>query len=444
MRRLSKEDIIETTGVSDLQEIETLELLFTTCDEIGSLDECRTLRRLSMLDNGLKRISNLEPVSVTLQSLCLCDQEITTMENLNLPNLKELFLHRNCITKIENLHNCPRLKRLWLSQNKITAISGLHAVPELEELYIQANSISKLSGIETCSNLKSLAISGNQISEYIEIRKLSSLLRLRDLSFQDIHFGRCVIVDDDGYKDFIICYLKQISILDGVLITKEKEMTAQDNLYNEIRQFNEQLAELEVEYRRDLQSIGGRQQNTTSQSMLLENEMQSALKELESLVNEGRHSIHIQLEKQKVIFQNNLESLENNLDAITTKAKAAAERNNMKTISELDTVEAQIAVAEGFLIDQLCKAGDNVNVNINSNATSNDEEESGRLCVAYQSLGDNIPDFQMIASLIQSSNVSSSSSSNHVQQRPSSASTSTKRQNPRDLSPRALPQSSTT
>jgi len=38
---------IEATGISELQLIEDLEILFVSCDEIGSLEECRSLKRLS-------------------------------------------------------------------------------------------------------------------------------------------------------------------------------------------------------------------------------------------------------------------------------------------------------------------------------------------------------------------------------------------------------------
>ena len=104
------------------------------------------------------------------------------MENLDLPVLQELYLHRNSISKIGNLSGCPRLKKLWLFQNKIISINGinlfninciyihtsiytyihiyiyryihmyigLHAVPELVECWLQANEISKLNGVYNC------------------------------------------------------------------------------------------------------------------------------------------------------------------------------------------------------------------------------------------------------------------------------------------------------
>lgn len=71
---LTREDIVDTTGVEQLEELEDLEILFLTFKHIDSLQYCPNLRRLSFIDNGLESLSNLMPVSVTLRTLCVCDQ----------------------------------------------------------------------------------------------------------------------------------------------------------------------------------------------------------------------------------------------------------------------------------------------------------------------------------------------------------------------------------
>ena len=76
-----------------------------------------------MINNGLLSISNLKYVQNTLISLCLCDQNIIKMENLELPQLIELFLHRNQIEIIEGLDQCKNLKKLWLNQNHIRPVN---------------------------------------------------------------------------------------------------------------------------------------------------------------------------------------------------------------------------------------------------------------------------------------------------------------------------------
>ena len=172
---LRVEDIIECSGISAVDTIEDLELLFLTCTEIASLDDCRSLKKLSMLDNGLQRISNLKPVGRTLTSLCLCDQLLTKIENLELPVLTELLLHRNSITEISGLEKCPRIKKLWLFQNKIVSMKGLHALPELEQCWVQTNRITSLMGLEHCKRITDLGLAGNPLHDFSELKRLEEL-----------------------------------------------------------------------------------------------------------------------------------------------------------------------------------------------------------------------------------------------------------------------------
>ncbi len=92
---------------------------------------------------------------------------------------------------------------------------GLNALPELEECWLQGNKIYSLLGIETCQSVTSLAIAGNKISDFDELYRAASLARLSSLSLQDVHFGRCPIVDDGAYKNFCLCYIPQLNYLDG-------------------------------------------------------------------------------------------------------------------------------------------------------------------------------------------------------------------------------------
>ena len=119
------------------------------------------------------------------------------------------------------LLGCPRLKKLWLCQNQITTIDGLHGVPELEELWLQSNNISSLEGLDCCPVLQHLGLAGNNVSDFAEVRRLSNLKALTVVSFQDIHFGRCPVTDEEGYKEFVASHLMRVEVLDGVELTKE-------------------------------------------------------------------------------------------------------------------------------------------------------------------------------------------------------------------------------
>lgn len=157
------------------------------------------------------------------------------MENLNLPNLRELFLHRNQIKEIGSLAGCPRLKKIWLFQNQLESISGLQALSELEECWLQANAITSLSGFEYNLNLIHLGLAGNLIFDLRQVKKLQPCTKLRQVSFTDIHFGRCPIVDEDGYKEYLLLQLKQVKILDGVKVTTEKINQAEDAYFRQVR-----------------------------------------------------------------------------------------------------------------------------------------------------------------------------------------------------------------
>ena len=56
----------------------------------------------------------------TLTSLCLSDNRIKRLENLNLPQLVNLDLSYNKIDKMENLKQLKKLTTLNLSYNLLT------------------------------------------------------------------------------------------------------------------------------------------------------------------------------------------------------------------------------------------------------------------------------------------------------------------------------------
>ena len=60
-----------------------------------------------VIKTPLRMISNLHPVSSTLRRLCINNCSITKMENLFLPNLKELYLYNNAITKVSSTSGLP-------------------------------------------------------------------------------------------------------------------------------------------------------------------------------------------------------------------------------------------------------------------------------------------------------------------------------------------------
>ena len=158
------------------------------------------------------QVSNLAPVAMTLERLCLVDQKLTRMEGLRLPCLRELCLQQNQISSIEGLDECPRLQRLWLYGNKISRIEGLANCGELRELCLQSNRISRVAGLSGLVHLEHLALADNRVSEYRELSSLAHLPVLKELSLRDVHFGSNPVCTLAGYRSAALLALKQIQV----------------------------------------------------------------------------------------------------------------------------------------------------------------------------------------------------------------------------------------
>ena len=100
-------------------------------------------------------------------------------ECLHLPNLKNLTLEYNKITRIPNNLNLPELRNLSLCRNKITNIPELH-FPKLHNLSLTENLIHELPNLNSDS-LTTLHLHHNNITSVSEDLNLPSL-RILDLN----------------------------------------------------------------------------------------------------------------------------------------------------------------------------------------------------------------------------------------------------------------------
>jgi Leucine-rich repeat (LRR) protein len=274
--RLTVEDIVASASEENLEMIEEIEIIFGPVNEIDCLDGLSNLRSFTLVNCGLQRISNVSCVGHTLEKLCLMDQGLTRMENLLLPQLRELMLQQNGITRIENLEGCPKLQKLWLFDNKISKLENLHCLGDLRELWVQDNKISTLTGLENVSSLQILAVAANRLTDFKDLQKLSHLPNLRDLSLDDAHFGSCPIARSDGYWNFVLCYLKQIRRLDGIEIDAHDRSQAEDAYMAQVLRFNDRIAAIQRENQRELLAIETRQRRSASHADVMKQELLDA------------------------------------------------------------------------------------------------------------------------------------------------------------------------
>ncbi|VEL29443.1 unnamed protein product, partial [Protopolystoma xenopodis] len=172
-------------------EVDELEIEDFAAQEID-LNHCRiksishlelfpNVKILCLRNNIIKKIENMEPVSLTLVDLDLYDNQITKVENLDclkeltcldlsfnririienvaeMIKLKKLFFVNNKLRKIENLDALTSLEMLELGSNKIRVLENLGSLANLDQLFVGKNKITKLEGLDSLTNLKLLSI----------------------------------------------------------------------------------------------------------------------------------------------------------------------------------------------------------------------------------------------------------------------------------------------
>lgn len=306
---LSSDMIEEVTGVpvQEHDSLEEVEVIFSpavscVCEDnaSGGLARCRRLRVLSLIDCGLERIGSLQPISATLERLCLANQRLSQMVGLgSLPQLRWLYLQQNQIGRIDNLSRCPRLRVLWLFDNNIVRLEGLGELGELEELWLQNNQVSRLSGIEVATTLRELLLAANRISDYRDLPLLARLPRLESVSFYDAHFGSCPVASREGYRESVTRALPRLTSLDASAVTSADRAAARDAHLESVLELNEKIDAAVRDHRRQAADIESRRVQSSNHSRCLDAEMASAFERLGKLVAEGRAAIAAEHARQR-------------------------------------------------------------------------------------------------------------------------------------------------
>ena len=235
---LSLDLLASVAGNSDLETLEDIEIIFSPVCEISNLNRCINLRSLTLIKVGLRRLSNLSCCGRSLERLCVPENEITRMEGLYLPNLRELYLQSNQISRIEGLDGCPKLQRLWLTDNRIVKIENVQALGDLRELWLQGNRIGRIQNVETLVNLENLQLSNNRIADFKDLSRLAHLPNLRELNFIDLDHGSNPVVRAEGYREFVLCTLKTVRFLDNETVTARARSSAEELYVERVLAFN--------------------------------------------------------------------------------------------------------------------------------------------------------------------------------------------------------------
>jgi len=156
-----------------------------------------------------------------------------------LSTLEEIALHQLDIDRIETLNNCRHLKIVYLQSNLIKKIEGLHRLKQLDYLNLALNNIAKIENLGSCEALRKLDLTVNfiDLDELHSVGSLKNNMMMRELYLTG---NPCVESWKDGYRDYVIATLPQLTHLDGVAVTKSERIQAVQRL----SQLQAELAQL--------------------------------------------------------------------------------------------------------------------------------------------------------------------------------------------------------
>ena len=146
-----------------------------------------------------------------------------------LSTLEEISLHQENLERIENLeYYCRHLKILYLQDNIIEKLENLDKLKELEYLNLAVNSISKIENLEKCESLKKLDLTMNFID--IEDLKESCDCLSKVNSLREIYFTGNPCEKFKYCKQYVIGRCPQLIIYNGDEIKKSERIKAKENM----------------------------------------------------------------------------------------------------------------------------------------------------------------------------------------------------------------------
>lgn len=188
-------------------EAEFISITTSLLSEIGGCDASE-LPRLTTLDLHLRGKKKAK---------------LRRIEGLSqVPNLLQLNLSYNVITKIEGLDRLVNLVELNLAENFISRIEGIEHLKCLERLNLSGNKIKRIpESISSLTSLVHFRIARNLLEELTDVRFLGKSTNLRYLRLDDNP-----IMQDENATSFIIFHIQHLISLNGTEISLQERNEA--------------------------------------------------------------------------------------------------------------------------------------------------------------------------------------------------------------------------
>ncbi|XWS72080.1 hypothetical protein CRYUN_Cryun02cG0009800 [Craigia yunnanensis] len=165
--------LMKIPDVSIFKKLLVFDVSFNEITSLHGLSKASgTVKELYVSKNEVTKMEEIDHLH-ELQILELGSNRLRVMEYLqNFTNLQELWLGRNRI-KVLNLCGLRCIKKISLQSNRFTSMIGLEECVALEELYLSHNGIAKMEGLSKLVNLRVLDVSSNKLTSVNDIQNLT-------------------------------------------------------------------------------------------------------------------------------------------------------------------------------------------------------------------------------------------------------------------------------
>ena len=144
---------------------------------------------------------------------------------LMITTLEELSLHQQDITRISNIDRwCKNLKILYLQSNLISKIENLARLKQLRYLNLAMNNVEEIENLRSCENLEKLDLTINFVRVISNLKEELGHLE----HFKELYLTGNPITKFPNYREYVIASLPHLTRLDG------EEVTRSDRINNRI------------------------------------------------------------------------------------------------------------------------------------------------------------------------------------------------------------------
>lgn len=160
----------------------TVQFLDISDNLISSLKGLSGAHSLEVLDAGYNLIKKVPKLDLpNLRELYLMSNDISKIENVNFKTLEKLDMANNDIRVLENM-NCPNLLEAYFGANKISVLQDISEMEALRVLDLQYNMLEELDCRLIPESLEILLLQGNKMLK--SIKNIGKLQRLKILGLK--------------------------------------------------------------------------------------------------------------------------------------------------------------------------------------------------------------------------------------------------------------------